>query len=232
MFEAKKLTKRYGESVALDALDLRVERGSITTLLGANGAGKTTTAYLFLGFIAPTSGEARIDNLDVTVEPQRSKEGLAYIPERLALYENMSGLENLAYFHSLGGGQRDRVDLENCLRDAGLPAQATHRRVSEYSKGMRQKVGIALAFAKSARSFILDEPLSGLDPKAALEFCAQLRKLRDGGAAVLMATHDLFRARELADFIGIMRHGQLVAHLAAKSVSHADLEALYLEHMQ
>lgn len=232
MLQAQKLTKRYGDTLALDGLDLTVEDGQITALLGPNGAGKTTTAYLFLGFIQPTSGQACIDGLDIAEHPLVTKERLAYIPERLALYESLSGLENLAYFHALGAGRLSPAELLSCLAAVGLDERAARRRVGGYSKGMRQKVGIAIALAKSARTFILDEPLSGLDPKAAGEFCAQIRALRDGGAAVLMATHDLFRARDIADRIGIMRSGRLVALLDSTAISHSELEARYLEHMR
>ena len=232
MLQAQKLSKRYGDTLALDGLDLTVEDGQITALLGPNGAGKTTTAYLFLGFISPTSGRACIDGLDIAEHPLATKDRLAYIPERLALYESMSGFENLAYFHGLGGGRSTQTELLSYLDAAGLDEGTARRRVASYSKGMRQKVGIAIALAKSARTFILDEPLSGLDPKAAGEFCAQLRVLRDDGAAILMATHDLFRARDLADRIGIMRSGRLVALLDSSSISHTELEARYLEHMR
>lgn len=232
MLEAQKLTKRYGETLALDGLDLKVENGQITALLGPNGAGKTTTAYLFLGFVSPTSGQARIDGLDITEHPLATKDRLAYIPERLALYESLSGLENLAYFHALGGGLRSGGELIECLAQVGLDERAARRRVAGYSKGMRQKVGIAIALAKSAQTLILDEPLSGLDPKAAGEFCAQMRALRDAGAAILMATHDLFRARDIADQIGIMRSGKLVALLRGASITHTELETCYLEHMR
>lgn len=232
MLEAQRLTKQYGETLALDGLDLTVENGQITALLGPNGAGKTTTAYLFLGFVRPTSGQARIDGLDIAEHPIATKDRLAYIPERLALYESMSGLENLAYFQVLGGGRRSQSELLECLAKVGLDERAARRRVGGYSKGMRQKVGIAIALAKSARTFILDEPLSGLDPKAAGEFCAQIRALRDAGSAILMATHDLFRARDLADKIGIMRGGKLVALLDSSAISSTELEARYLEHMR
>ncbi len=232
VLEARGLSKRYGAVVALAGLDLRVGRGEILALLGANGAGKTTTTQLFLGFIAPTSGQALIEGLDVATHALETKRHLAYIPERLALYPHLSGLENLAYFQALGGAPQPEGALRAFLAEAGLPAEAADRPASTYSKGMLQKVGIALALAKSARALLLDEPLSGLDPKAANDFCALLRALRDRGAAVLMATHDLFRAKDTADRIGIMRSGALVAEVETARVTHAELEDLYLEQMR
>jgi len=117
------------------------------------------------------------------------------------------------------------------LIEAGLPAGAAEKRVGTYSKGMRQKVGIAIAIAKKAKALLLDEPTSGLDPKAANEFSEQLKKLSGSGAAILMTTHDLFRAKESGTRVGIMKHGRMVAMLRTEDLGHADLERIYLEHM-
>ena len=117
------------------------------------------------------------------------------------------------------------------LTEAGLPAGAAEKRVGTYSKGMRQKVGIAIAIAKKAKALLLDEPTSGLDPKAANEFSEQLKKMSDSGAAILMTTHDLFRAKESGTRVGIMKHGRMVTALRTEEIGHADLERIYLEHM-
>ncbi|MBL8739861.1 MAG: AAA family ATPase, partial [Myxococcales bacterium] len=114
---------------------------------------------------------------------------------------------------------------------AGLPADAAKRRVGTYSKGMRQKVGIALAMAKNARALLLDEPTSGLDPKASNEFSELLERVKDDGVAVLMATHDLFRSKEVGSRVGIMKAGTLVSTHAISDLSHSDLERVYLDHM-
>lgn len=143
MLQADNLTKRYGETLALDGVTLTVEPGEVLCLLGANGAGKTTTINLFLNFIAPSAGTARVAGLDVTRHPLESKRHLAYIPEQVTLYRNLTGLENLAYFAALAG--RDSLkeaQLRSYLADAGLPEEAASRRVATYSKGMRQKIGI------------------------------------------------------------------------------------------
>jgi len=167
MLEAIDLTKDYGSHRALDTLNLTISPGEIYCLLGANGAGKTTTIHLFLHFIEPTSGTARIRGLDVTQAPLETKRFLAYIPENVTLYKHLSGLENLAYFSALGG-QKDvsRTRLLEILREVGLPPEVAEKRLSTYSKGMRQKVGIAMAIAREASVLLLDEPTSGLDPKA------------------------------------------------------------------
>jgi ABC-2 type transport system ATP-binding protein len=232
MLEAVNLTKKYNGVTALDDLTLRVMPGEVFCLLGANGAGKTTTINLFLNFVPPTAGAARINGLDVTQQPLETKKYLAYIPETVMLYKNLTGLENLEYFSALAGrSDYTRAQLFDFLKQVGLRPEAADKRVGTYSKGMRQKVGIAIALAKNAKALLLDEPTSGLDPKAANEFSALLTKLSQDGVAVLMATHDLFRAKESGTRVGIMRQGRLVRTLDTIEVGHADLERIYLEHM-
>ncbi len=232
MLRANGLRKQYGDFVALHGLDLEVGPGHIYCLLGANGAGKTTTIQLFLGFIPPTAGSASIGGLDVASHALETKRLIAYIPENVMLYPHLTGLENLRYFNTLGGGAPlDDGALRALLGRAGLPEVAATRRVGLYSKGMRQKVGIAMAMAKNARALLLDEPTSGLDPKASNEFSGLLEALKADGVAILMATHDLFRSKEVGTHVGIMKHGRLVTSFEAADVSHTDLERLYLEHM-
>jgi ABC-2 type transport system ATP-binding protein len=145
----------------------------------------------------------------------------------------LTGLENLEYFTSLAGkSDYTPGDLRRFLLDAGLQAAAIDRRVSGYSKGMRQKVGIALATAKRAEVLLLDEPTSGLDPQASNEFSELLTTLSGEGVAILMATHDLFRAKETGSRVGIMKHGRLVAEMTTDEIGHADLEKIYLEHIR
>lgn len=232
MLEAQSLSKSYNGHTALESLNLKVDAGEVFCLLGANGAGKTTTINLFLNFIEPTSGTASVNGLDVTRAPLESKKHLAYIPEQVMLYRNLTGLENLEYFTALAGCEKyTRAQLLEFLTRAGLQTDDAARRVSSYSKGMRQKVGIAIATAKKAKALLLDEPTSGLDPKASNEFSELLKRLSGNGAAILMATHDLFRAKETGTRVGIMKHGRLVAQIRTEELGHADLERLYLEHM-
>lgn len=231
--EARALTKRYVGHTALDALTLAIAPGEIYCLLGPNGAGKTTTINLFLGFVEPTSGSALIHGLDVAAHPVETKRYIAYIPEQVMLYGNLTGVENLRYFSALAGHDHyTRDELLGFLTDAGLPPEAALRRVATYSKGMRQKVGIAVAVAKRAEALLLDEPTSGLDPKASNEFSALLSRLSAQGVAILMATHDLFRAKETGTRVGIMRNGRLAAEMTTAQIGHADLERIYLDHMR
>jgi ABC-2 type transport system ATP-binding protein len=232
VLEAVGLRKAYDGFVALHGLDLVIGAGEVFCLLGANGAGKTTTIQLFLGFIEPTAGSVRICGLDVAQHGLETKRYIAYIPENVMLYPNLTGLENLEFFNQLAGkGRVDRAQLRAVLGEAGLQAEAIDRPVRTYSKGMRQKVGVAMAIAKGARALLLDEPTSGLDPKGSNEFSRLLLTLRERGVAILMATHDLFRSKEVGTRVGIMKHGHLVASLATDELSHADLERIYLEHM-
>lgn len=232
MLCAKNLTKDHGAHRALDDVNFTVGPGEVYCLLGANGAGKSTTIKLFLGFLKPTSGCAEVDGLDPQQEPQAVRRRLLYIPETVALYDELTGYENLDYFARLAGvADRSPARLRESLTEAGLTSDAFNRRVGHYSKGMRQKVGIALAIIKEAKALLLDEPSSGLDPEASAEFHELLMRQRDRGAAILMATHDLFRAREVATTIGIMQAGRLRRTLDASKITANDLESLYLEEM-
>lgn len=237
---AKALTKRYGDVLALDNLDLAIGAGEVYCLLGANGAGKTTTISLFLNFVPPTSGEALVCDIDVTRDPLGAKQRIAYIPETVMLYRHLTALENLEYFAGLAAREPldrsldrslDRDRLIAHLREVGLRDDQVHQRVGGFSKGMRQKVGIAMAITRQADVLLLDEPTSGLDPKASNEFSELIGQLRARGAAVLMATHDLFRAKESGTRVGIMKRGRLVAEFSTAEIGHADLEQLYLTHM-
>ncbi|MDA1273211.1 MAG: ABC transporter ATP-binding protein [Verrucomicrobia bacterium] len=232
MLETVNLTKNFNGHAAVSQLNLSVKPGEVFALLGPNGAGKTTTINLLLGFLTPDGGEARVNGVSVAADSIAARRQLAYIPEQVMLYPRFSGVENLDYFSTLGGRRHTRQELLALLKRAGLQAEAADRRVSTYSKGMRQKVGISLALATEAKALLLDEPTSGLDPAASHEFSQLLRKLAGQGVAVLMATHDLFRASEDASRIGILLNGELVGDFATNDIKHVDLEKLYLKHLR
>jgi ABC-2 type transport system ATP-binding protein len=233
VIEAIDLTKTFGATLAVDHLNLAIKPGEIFCLLGSNGAGKTTTINLFLSFVAPTAGVARIGGLNVVDHPLETKKKLAYIPEQVTLYRNLTGLENLRFFSRLAGAAADSdEDLLGILTQAGLTADQSRARIASYSKGMRQKVGIAITIAKGASALLLDEPTSGLDPKASNDFSTLLADLSGRGVAILMATHDLFRAKESGTSVGIMKHGRLVETLSTDQLGHRDLEQIYLAHMK
>jgi ABC-2 type transport system ATP-binding protein len=235
VLRATGLTKRYAPAAppALDALDLEVRDGEILFLLGANGAGKTTALNCFLDFTRPTAGRAEVDGIVVADEPVAAKRRCALVPENVVAYATLTARQNLRFFARLGG-ERTRAlagDAGGALARAGLPPASFDRPVREFSKGMRQKLGIAIAVARDAPNLLLDEPTSGLDPAAAADFMALLATLRDDGRAILMCTHDVFRAREYADRAAVMRAGRLVATIERDDLRRRDLEALYLSLM-
>jgi ABC-2 type transport system ATP-binding protein len=233
MLEAINLSKTFNGTTALHGVNLKVESGEIFCLLGPNGAGKTTLINLFLNFLDPSSGTAKINGLDVTQYSIQTKKLLAYIPEQVMLYGVLSGLENLRYLAALAGHHDlTQEQLLALLAEVGIDEITAKQRVSTYSKGMRQKVGIAIAVAKDAKALLLDEPTSGLDPKAANEFSQLINRSKEKGAAILMATHDLFHAKQTGTRVGIMKQGKLVATLNSEEISHTDLEHLYLQHMR
>lgn len=229
MLIAENLTKKYGNHVALNSLNLNIKKGEIFALLGQNGAGKTTTINLFLGFIEPTDGELRINGISVKGNALETKKYVAYIPETVMLYQHLTGIENLKFFSSMAGCKYGNVELSQYLSKAGLQTEAHNQELSGYSKGMRQKVGIAIALAKKAKVLLLDEPTSGLDPKATNEFSQILKQLSEEGTTVLMTTHDIFNAVNVGTRIGIMKQGTLVHILNASDVSANELQELYLE---
>ena len=229
MLIAENLSKTYGDYKALNNLNLKLNKGEIFALLGQNGAGKSTTINIFLGFVKPTEGVAKINGISVVDRPEETKKFIAYIPETVLLYPNLTGVENLKFFSSLAGFDYDNEALTNFLSKAGLQADAHHNRLGGYSKGMRQKVGIAIAIAKKAKVLLLDEPTSGLDPKASNEFSEILKELASEGTTIFMATHDIFRAKEVADRIGIMKRGNLISEINADEISANELEKLYLQ---
>lgn len=231
MLQAIALTRQFGQHTALHALDLLVGKGEIFCLLGPNGAGKTTTINCFLGFLAPSSGTALVNGIDVVKHRQEARRHIAYIPETVMLYPYLSGLENLQFFHALTGKELAKDHYIQLLLDTGLPTEAIQRRVQTYSKGMRQKVGIAIAVAKNAAALLLDEPTSGLDPRASNEFSSLLQQFSSEGRAVLMATHDLYHAKEVGTRIGIMKEGRLLTIMEAGAIDHYALESIYMEHV-
>lgn len=229
ILQAVSLTKQFNGVKAVADLNLSLKRGDIFCLLGQNGAGKTTTINIFLGFITPSSGHAFINGHEVKKGDPKSSKAIAYIPEIVQLYGNLNGIENLDYFSRLAGFRYSRQVLTGFLNRGGLQQSAHDKRLSTYSKGMRQKVGIAIALAKNADLILMDEPTSGLDPKATAEFTEICKGLAADGKSIFMATHDIFNAVNVGTKIGIMRRGSLIHTTNTSAITANELQKLYLE---
>ena len=234
MLQAIDLTKRYEDGLlALDHVNFEVKEGEIFCLLGANGAGKTTTINLFLNFIDPTEGQALINGIDSAKDPLEAKGHVSFVSENVMLYGNFTARQNLDYFAKLGGKKHlNREDYYNVMRQVGLQEKAYEMKLKTFSKRMRQKLGIYIAIIKDAPNILLDEPTSGLDPKAAAEFVKILNKLKEEGKAIFMSTHDIFRAKTIADRVGIMKEGRLVMLRTREEFLAENLEKIYLDYMQ
>jgi len=234
ILKAEDLSKRYEDGVlALDHLNLEVRPGEVYCLLGANGAGKTTAVNLFLNFIPPTTGTCYIKGIDVTKDPLEAKKHVAFVSENVMLYGNFTARQNLDFFAKLGGKENlNREDYYKVMRRVSLQEKAFEQRVKSFSKGMRQKLGISIAIIKDAPAILLDEPTSGLDPKAASEFLEILNELREEGKSVLMSTHDIFRAKDVANRVGIMKEGRLVMERTREELQYEDLVKIYIDYMR
>lgn len=228
MLEAQNLCMHYGEQVALQNLSFSVSPGEIFCLLGQNGAGKTTTINIFLGLLQPTSGDAFIDGIAIS-KNKKALKNVAYIPDIVQLYGDLSGIENLNFFSKLAGLTYSDKELETFLEQVHLPKESFEKKLSNYSKGMRQKVGIAVAIAKKAKYILMDEPTSGLDPQASVEFAKLCKELGQEGVGIFMATHDIFNAVNIGSRIGIMKEGQLIHKVETSRISAQELQDLYMK---
>jgi ABC-2 type transport system ATP-binding protein len=206
------LTKRYDTLTAVDSLDLSVQPGEIFGLLGQNGAGKTTTILMLLGLTEPTSGQARVLGLDPARHPREVKRRVGYLPDAVGFYGGMTGRQNLRYTARLNGLERRSADasIDEVLDQVGLTDRAGDR-VDTYSRGMKQRLGIADALVKSPDILILDEPTTAIDPLGVVEILDLLRGLVDGrGLTILLSSHLLDQVRSVCDRIGIFAAGRLV----------------------
>jgi ABC-2 type transport system ATP-binding protein len=207
------LTKRYGEFTAVDSLDLEVGHGEIFGLLGPNGAGKTTTILMLLGLSEPSAGEAEVVGLDPTRFPLEVKRRVGYLPDNVGFYATLSGRENLRYTARLNGLEADEAEdrIEALLEQSGL-SDAADSRVDTYSRGMRQRLGIADTLIKEPDVVILDEPTVAIDPEGVAEVLALIRSLaRDRGVTLLLASHLLHQVQSVCDRVGIFVGGRMVA---------------------
>ena len=223
----KDLIVSRGGARILKGISLNVEPGSVYALLGGNGAGKSTTLLTLLGFLFPDAGTASVLNQDVTQNISNVRQNMAYLPEAATLYPHLNAYENLGYFLDLAGKTAAKAELDKVLDEVGLQKDARSRQMDNYSKGMRQKVSIALAILRETPVLLLDEPTSGLDPIAIDEFNTLVRKLAGQGKTILMVTHDVYGACQVADRIGLLRHGELVGSFDAPDTGRIETKIVH-----
>ncbi|MCC3373434.1 ABC transporter ATP-binding protein [Cohnella sp. REN36] len=221
VIELSKLTKQYGEFTAVNALDLKIRPGEIYGLLGPNGAGKTTTILMMLGLTEPTSGTVRVCGIDATRSPLLVKRRVGYMPDDIGFYEDRSALDNLIYTARLNRiplpEARDRAEL--LLQQVGL-AHAAGKRVGAFSRGMRQRLGLADVLIKRPEIIILDEPTLGIDPEGVRELLLLIRELsRSEGLTVLLSSHHLHQVQQICDRVGLFVGGKLIASGDIESLS-------------
>lgn len=217
---------RSGKEV-LNGISFSVCAGEVYALLGGNGAGKSTTLLSFLGFLSPSGGSLRVSGKDVSENISAVRQAVAYLPESASLYEHLNARENLSYFLQLAQLKLEESEIETALDRVSLAVDSRDQKLKGYSKGMRQKVAIALAILRDTDILLLDEPTSGLDPAAIDEFHDLVRDLADNGKTVLMVTHDVYGACQVADRIGLLRDGILVDEYTAPDNQRIETETVH-----
>ncbi len=211
VIETHDLSKKYGSFSAVNNLDLIVREGEVFGLLGPNGAGKTTTILMLLGLTEPTSGNVRVLGLDPARQPLKVKSRVGYIPDMVGFYDDLSAWENLRYIARLNGfPMREAViTIEAALDRVGLLDVADHP-VKTFSRGMRQRLGVADVLIKQPEMIIMDEPTQGLDPEGAREFLHLIRALKAEGITILLSSHLLHQVQEICDRVGLFSRGEMV----------------------
>ncbi len=209
------LTKQYGKFTAVDHICLSIQKGEIFGLLGPNGAGKSTTILMMLGLTEPTAGSVEICGINSTTHPIEVKQKIGYLPEDLGFYDNMSGLDNLVYTALLNGYNKNEAieKAKELMIRVGLEEQMS-KKTGKYSRGMRQRLGLADVLIKNPEIVILDEPTSGIDPAGIQEFIDMIRNLsRLHSLTVLFSSHNLDQVQQACDRVGIFNRGKLMREL-------------------
>lgn len=233
VIETRRLTKRYGDVVAVDALDLAVRRGEIFGLLGPNGSGKTTTILMLLGLTEPTAGSVRVLGLDPARQPLSVKARVGYMPDEVGFYEELTARENLIYITKLNGLPRDEAyrRIDDALARMRL-SEVADRRVATFSRGMRRRLGVADVLLKQPQLIIMDEPTQGLDPEGAREFLRIIRNLKDEGITILLSSHLLYQVQAVCDRVGLFHRGRMVLEGTVTELAQRVLGSAYRIQLQ
>jgi ABC-2 type transport system ATP-binding protein len=210
VIEASGLTKRYRDRVAVDHIDLAIHEGEVFGLLGPNGAGKTTTILMIMGLTDVSEGTVRVLGLDPARQPLAVKRHIGYMPDSVGFYDALTARENMAYTGRLAGLERPHVDrrIEEVLARVGL-GSVVGRKVRTFSRGMKQRLGLADALLKSPKIIILDEPTSGLDPQATQEFLELIRDLKQEGITIILSSHMLEKVQAICDRVALFNAGRI-----------------------
>lgn len=207
------LTKQYGEKTAVNHLNLSINKGEIFGLLGPNGAGKTTTILMLLGLTEPTSGTAEIAGMDCTRNSIGVKSIVGYLPDNVGFYSDMTGRENLRFTGRLNGVDKDVIEsrIDTLLERVGM-TEAADQKTGTYSRGMKQRLGIADVLMKDPQIIIMDEPTLGIDPEGMRELLELMRELsKEDGRTLLISSHQLYQIQQVCDRVGIFVSGNLIA---------------------
>ncbi|MDX1600125.1 MAG: ABC transporter ATP-binding protein [Anaerolineales bacterium] len=233
VIQTRGLTKEYNGLVAVDHLDLEINRGEVYGLLGPNGSGKTTTILMLLGLTEPTSGEVTVLDVDPSRRPLEVKSRVGYLPDQVGFYDEMTGRDNLRYTADLNRIPVEEAEerIERYLVDVGLP-EAGDRPVGEYSHGMRQRLGLADVLLKEPELVILDEPTLGLDPEAARQFLVRIEDLKSRGITVMLASHLLHQVQAVCDRVGLFHQGRKSLEGSVYDLAQRVLEGAYRIHLQ
>ena len=213
IIKLESITKTYDDQYAVDHLSLSINKGEIFGLLGPNGAGKTTTILMMLGLTEPTSGEVRVCGIDPSRYPIEVKKRVGYLPDNVGFYSHMTGMENLLYTGALNGLSREEAKkrAEKLLEVVKL-TEAAHKKTGKYSRGMRQRLGLADVLMKKPEVIILDEPTLGIDPEGVRDFLQLIRDLNEQEKiTVLLSSHHLHQVQQICDRVGIFVKGKLLA---------------------
>ncbi|HIH88513.1 TPA: ABC transporter ATP-binding protein [Candidatus Bathyarchaeota archaeon] len=211
VIEIKNLTKKYGDLLAVDHVNYTIEEGEIFGLLGHNGAGKTTTILMLLGLIPPTEGTAIVNGVDVIKEPLQSRRHVGLLPENAGFYENLTARQNLLFYAELADVPDKEASerVEKLIDQVGLDDKRGVK-VSAYSRGMRQRLGIAQSLVRDPKVLILDEPTQGIDPEGTQDIRKLIRTLsKDRGMTIIFTTHVLYEVNKLCDRVAIMKNGAI-----------------------